>query len=302
MHDQLIHRIWRTAGLIMLLAVAGCFQPAGGSLEATNPAQALPSFTPYPSDTPIPVPSDTPTELFIQPTETQVPTFEIIQIEGTQVAQVQEEQVEPMWQTATAIYLLSQGQQPIEVQPIPQDVATLDPLLASATVMVEQATMTAAAPMTQTAQAIFGFPSPTPIFILPTNTFVGPIPSGSDCVYEVQPDDANLYRISLKFGIPYMSIAQSTHLVNPNLIHVGDRLIVPGCGVTGYIPPPTSTPGAGGYLTPVPGGNNGTYVVQQGDTLFALSLAWGTTVNAIAQLNQIPNINLIYIGQTLYIP
>ena len=92
-------------------------------------------------------------------------------------------------------------------------------------------------------------------------------------------------------------------MVNPNLIHVGDKLIIPGCGTTGYQPPPTSIPTNNPGYTPNPGGGSGqSYVVQQGDTLFALSLSWGTTVNAIAALNQIANINLIYIGQTLYVP
>jgi lysozyme len=137
---------------------------------------------------------------------------------------------------------------------------------------------------------------------MPTYTLSGPILSGTDCVYEVQPIDRNLYRISLLFGIPYMDIATKSNLVNPNLIHVGDKLIIPGCGVTGYQPPPTSIPTYYPGATPPAPGNNGTYVVQAGDTLFALSLQWGTTVNAIASLNQIANPNLIFVGQTLYRP
>ena len=64
--------------------------------------------------------------------------------------------------------------------------------------------------------------------------------SGQDCIYEVQPTDRNLFRISLLFGVPYMQIAQASNLVNPNIIHVGDKLVIPGCGTTGYVPPPTS--------------------------------------------------------------
>jgi LysM repeat protein len=125
-------------------------------------------------------------------------------------------------------------------------------------------------------------------------------------VYQVQPEDPNLYRISLKFGVTYMSIAQASRLVNPNLIHVWDTLIIPGCGTTGYIPPATLTPSPpfGGVTQIPPGGgcSGGQYTVVQGDTLFALSLSWNTTVAAIASCNGIQNVNLIYIDQVLNIP
>lgn len=45
-----------------------------------------------------------------------------------------------------------------------------------------------------------------------------------------------------------------------------------------------------------------TYIVQRGDTLSQIALNFGTTVNAIASVNDIRNVNLIYTGQTLYIP
>ena len=45
-----------------------------------------------------------------------------------------------------------------------------------------------------------------------------------------------------------------------------------------------------------------TYVVQYGDTLYSIALRFNTTVQAIAQANNIANPNLIYAGQTLVIP
>lgn len=44
-----------------------------------------------------------------------------------------------------------------------------------------------------------------------------------------------------------------------------------------------------------------THKVVRGDTLSALARKYGTTVNAIAKLNNIKNVNLIYVGQVLYI-
>ena len=45
-----------------------------------------------------------------------------------------------------------------------------------------------------------------------------------------------------------------------------------------------------------------TYVVQWGDTMFRIAVRFNTTVQAIAQANNIANPNLIFAGQTLIIP
>lgn len=302
MHDHLKRRVWLTSwGLLMMLAAAGCFQPAGGGLESTLQSESLPTFTMVPTDTPSPIPpTEAPPEI-VEPTATLL-VFDL----GTPVAQIPVEQLDPIWQTATAIFLEGQGISPLEVSPVDEtsgdiialDVPTLDPLLQEATALVGTATAAAALPITQTWEAMFGVTPTAPVIINPTT---GPIISGQDCIYEVQPTDRNLYQISLLFGLPYMDIARASNLVNPNLIHVGDRLVIPGCGTTGYQPPPTSVPGPGATIPPG-GGSGGTYTVVQGDTLFALSLRWGTTVNAIASLNGIVNVNLIYIDQVLRIP
>lgn len=46
---------------------------------------------------------------------------------------------------------------------------------------------------------------------------------------------------------------------------------------------------------------NVTYVVQKGDTLSSIANKYNTTVSAIASLNNIKNVNLIYVGQKLVI-
>ncbi len=44
------------------------------------------------------------------------------------------------------------------------------------------------------------------------------------------------------------------------------------------------------------------YVVQAGDTLYTIAQKFGTTVEAIAQANNLTNINVLYVGQVLTIP
>lgn len=43
------------------------------------------------------------------------------------------------------------------------------------------------------------------------------------------------------------------------------------------------------------------YTVVSGDTLSGIAAKFGTTVAAIASLNKISNVNLIYVGQVLRI-
>ena len=107
-------------------------------------------------------------------------------------------------------------------------------------------------------------------------------------IYVVQPGD-NLFRISLRFNTSMAAIAQANGITNYNLIYAGTQLIIP----TGTTPVPTPTPVPG---TPT------TYVVAPGDYLASIARRFNTTVTAIAQANNIANINIIYVGQRLVIP
>src|SRR5436190_17629436 len=44
------------------------------------------------------------------------------------------------------------------------------------------------------------------------------------------------------------------------------------------------------------------YIVQRNDTLYGIALRYGVTITAIAQVNGITNVSLIYVGQRLIIP
>jgi LysM repeat protein len=66
-------------------------------------------------------------------------------------------------------------------------------------------------------------------------------------------------------------------------------------------PPPASPPAPAAPPAPAPG-NPVYYVVQRGDTLTRIALAYGTTVWAIAQANGIWNVDYIRTGQVLLIP
>ncbi|MBK8026450.1 MAG: LysM peptidoglycan-binding domain-containing protein [Chloroflexi bacterium] len=297
------------------MLAAGCFQPAGAGLEATSLAQALPTFTPIPSATPTdtetPAPENTPTDIpspTIEFLVTETPITPEVGI--TEVALAQD--IEPIWQTATAIYLEQIGGVPVQE---PTQEQAIDPLLLTATALVREATQTAEYPLTASAMPpVFFTPTWTQPVVVPTSQ---PILPGNDCIHQVQSVGENLFRIGLNYGVHYLDIAYypPNSIVNPNLIYLGQTIVIPGCGSTGQVPPPTWTPGptvsyptyTGGYPTytgnfPTFSGQPFSYTVQPGDTLFRLSLSYGVPISTLVANNpQIVNINLIYVGDTLII-
>lgn len=118
-------------------------------------------------------------------------------------------------------------------------------------------------------------------------------------VHVVAPGE-NLYRISLRYGVSMSAIQTANNLLNPNLIYVGQQLVIP-TGGTPPQPPPTQPPQQPQPTQPPPAGGS-TYVVQRGDTLASIASRFGTTYQAIAAANGITNPNLIYVGQQLTIP
>ncbi len=278
---------WLIGCLAIMLLASGCFQPAGSNPQSLSVADNNATFTPAPSDTPFP----TPEPLII------TATFDPFSI------QVVDTPTESFGQSIAQFPTDSFVQQP------------LDELQMTATAIVQQATDVAGLYMTGTACALgacLPTPTETPIFV----ATVAPLP-GSDCIHEVRAEDQNLYRISLKYGVTVDAIVAATtpQIFNPNIISIGQRLTIPGCGTTGAVPPPTSTPvggtTTGGVFVPTAtpfstGGTSAipgtTYVVKQGDTLFAISLQTGVLVQSIADANGIQNINMIMMGQTLTIP
>lgn len=63
------------------------------------------------------------------------------------------------------------------------------------------------------------------------------------------------------------------------------------------VPVPTATPTA----TTAPGGQTFEYTVKWGDTLYSIARRFGTTVEAIAQANNISDMDVIFVGQVLTI-
>lgn len=115
--------------------------------------------------------------------------------------------------------------------------------------------------------------------LLLTDTEKAKIPSGPSAMRYVVRRGDTLWCLSRQYNTTVKTLASINHIANPNLILVGQVLIIP-----------------------LPEGGQIVYYVKAGDTLWGIAQTYGTTVTAIAQLNNIANPNFILIGQRLLIP
>jgi len=139
--------------------------------------------------------------------------------------------------------------------------------------------------------------------VAPVATFAQDDEDSSELqTYTVVPGD-NLFRIAIRFDTTVSAIAAENGITDFTRIFVGQQIRIPG--TTAETPSetpepteePTEEPGTGG-----PSEQQGTYTVVRGDTLSNIARRYGTTFTAIAQANNLPNPNLIYVGQVLTIP
>jgi LysM repeat protein len=150
-------------------------------------------------------------------------------------------------------------------------------------------TQTATSTPTPTPTSTSTTPTPTgtPATATPTPTPTATLQPGQTVIYVVRSGDT-LYSIARRFGTTVQAIVQINGITNPSRIYAGQQLLIPREANVTPVPtvhPPSTT----------------TYIVQAGDTLWSIARRYGTTVQAIALLNNIPNPSLIFVGQRLRI-
>jgi len=102
-----------------------------------------------------------------------------------------------------------------------------------------------------------------------------------------------LYSVALKYGVSAQSIMGHNGLTNPDMIYVGQPLIIPGAynnDTMGYTPGPTAY-GCASY-----------HVVMAGETLSDIAYNNGTSLQALMQQNNLYNGDLVYVGQKICLP
>lgn len=164
------------------------------------------------------------------------------------------------------------------------------------------------------------------------------LPEGTvEITHEVRPGDT-LTAIALRYDVTVDEIVQANGLTNPNMIYVGQMLIIPRQDETGqqvhivqvgeslamiarrygvstediiatngladvnsiYAGQRLIIPGVTGVPTDI--SDYATYTVKRGDSLYRISLVFGVSVDDLLAANNLPSPNAIYAGLVLRIP
>jgi LysM repeat protein len=273
---------WRIGcmAIAILLLASGCFQAAGTGPDGLSVAgNTNPTWTPspFPTSEPLIVTQSVIVTATQDPFALEAPPIatQDFTVEDSSVAQFPTQDPNAFGQESQV---------------------DLDPIYVTATYIVQRATETEAFNLTMTAGAPFATATPS-IGEFPTMTATfSSGGTGGACTHTVVAGD-NLFRIAMRYNVTIDQISQANGISNPNVIVVGDQLQIPGCGGTAGDGGVTGDGGTGGPI-----GSGSSYTVQQGDTLYKISLRFNVPVMSIAAANNIQNINLIHINQQLVIP
>lgn len=133
-----------------------------------------------------------------------------------------------------------------------------------------------------------GVPSPTPV-PSPTSTIIPPSscpPPPNWIPYTIYPGDS-LESLAQRFHTTAKALQQGNCLYSQSLI----------AGYVLYVPPvpvsPTACMPPAGWVK---------YVVQPGDNLYRIGLSYGMSAADLQRANCLPSPNLIFAGNTIYVP
>jgi LysM repeat protein len=276
---------WGRFGVLAaLLVLAGCFRPAGDSIEPTSAdvtniptvqsqdqptaTSGLPPVTLLSQDTPVATatqPLPVITEITLSPaTDTFTPTVE-----------------EQNGSTTPTLQLITPGFSSL----ITPDTPTPLPM----------ETLEAGSDLNMGATPeVGGFDASGN----PEETLV----SGADCTYTVESGDS-LYRIAVlnDTTVDAMMDANPDLTGDAPVLQPGQVLKLPDCipGESSPTPTPTEEEGGSGSQAE---GTQQVYIVKSGDTMGAIATRFGVTVNALMAANNLDNPNVLSIGQSLIIP
>ena len=110
-------------------------------------------------------------------------------------------------------------------------------------------------------------------------TYEQPVAQTDGTTYIVQAGDT-LSGIAARYGTTYQHLAAINGISNPDIIHVGDRIVIDG-----VVPPQSS--------------DDEYYTIQPGDTLSGIAERYGTSYQYLAYINGISDPNKIYVGDTI---
>jgi LysM repeat protein len=111
--------------------------------------------------------------------------------------------------------------------------------------------------------------------------------------YTVQPGDT-LLEIAARYGISLETLRALNNMTPYSRLYAGTTLVVSGT--------PSASVSNASTSSSASSSGGGTHTVQRGEYLSAIAARYGTTVQAIVNVNNLPNARAIYPGQVLEIP
>jgi len=129
-------------------------------------------------------------------------------------------------------------------------------------------------------------PTPTPPPPPPPAEPEGPVVE----TYTVQPGDS-LADIAALYSTTEEELLRLNDLLDPNLLYTGQTIIVPLPSAPPPEPPAAASPPAANV-----------HVVEEGETLSTIAERYGTTVDELLRLNDVPDPNNVLVGQPLVLP
>lgn len=122
------------------------------------------------------------------------------------------------------------------------------------------------------------------LLISPTTTYSQDETPPPDAIIHVVQRGETLYRIAQQYGLTIEQLARANNIANPGNIVVGQRLIIPSAS---FVPMATETPQV--------------HIVRAGESLSRIAQLYQMTVDALASMNNITDVNALYVGQVLAI-
>ncbi|BAW87662.1 mannosyl-glycoprotein endo-beta-N-acetylglucosamidase [Limosilactobacillus fermentum] len=131
-----------------------------------------------------------------------------------------------------------------------------------------------------------------------TQTNNGASTTATATYYTVQSGDT-LSGIAVEYNTTTATLTSLNNLSNPNLIYVGQRLLVKSASASAASSATSTATSTASATSTSSTTSATTYTVKSGDTLSSIASSHNTTTAALTSLNSLANPNLIYVGQVL---
>ena len=129
-------------------------------------------------------------------------------------------------------------------------------------------------------------------------------PALEDGIYVVRDGDT-MGQIAFIFGVSVEDIMAANDLANPDVLSVGQELVIPEAGFadTAAADEEGETDETASEDPPADsGGEEQIHIVQAGDNLYRIGLRYGFTIDELAEYNNLTDVNNLEIGQEIRIP